>query len=80
MLADFEDGLQIAAADAGGDLGDGQRRLLLFKQFYNLQLKSDDGPGRFLARLDSRLMICVDVDERPIKSDRPFIERDQNPD
>src|SRR5262249_14293923 len=35
---------------------------------------------RFLSRFDSRLMIGVDVDQRAVKANRAFVERDQRAD
>jgi hypothetical protein len=51
---------------------------LLLEKLEDFQLQRDDGSGGFLASLDARLMIGVDVDQGGIESDRPFEESDEN--
>ena len=44
----------------------------------DLRLQREHGGRRLLARLDARLVVGVDVDERRVEADRALVERDEH--
>ena len=55
--------------------GDFLRRFPCIAQvFLDPVLKLQDASGCLLAGFDTRLMVCIDVDQAGIKADRPFVK------